>query len=218
MKYSNSWKLLFNEWILFFKQNCWLSPPVPGSLINTSQLRINSRFSAQFVTQHFPCLLSVTCEVCAEDVNVSVLREVFGKHSPSSLPPPSPHPTNGCIYPPRGDISCLHSAVLTSISSLLTEKIAPRSFSAGIDTEVGLRQGRLVGYWLPGVKFRSGIPPKTHHFPDWMTFLLSYLHTCHLYPIVAGQTSLCSRGDPPRTLTVEIPDIYLTLTPLTRRR
>ena len=76
------------------------------------------------------------------------------------------------------------------------------------------RQARFVGYWLPGVKFRSGIPPKTHHFPDWMTFLLSYLHTCHLYPIVAGQTSLCSRGDPPRTLTVEIPDILTLLTRL----
>ena len=161
----------------------------------------------EFVTQHFPCVLSVTCEVCAVDVNVSVLREVFGKHSPSSLLPPSPHPTNGCIYPPITDI----------MSALCSHDVNLKSGHRKNSTEIFLsrywhcsvwRQARFVGYWLPGVKFRSGIPPKTHHFPDWMTFLPSYLHTCHLYPIVAGQTSLCSRGDPPRTLTVEIPDTW----------
>ena len=135
---------------------------------------------------------------------------------PSSLlPSPSPHPTNGCIYPPITDI----------MSALCSHDVNLKSGHRKNSTEIFLsrywhcsvwRQARFVGYWLPGVKFRSGIPPKTHHFPDWMTFLLSYLHTCHLYPIVAGQTSLCSRGDPPRTLTVEIPDI-LTLTLLTRR-
>ena len=61
---------------------------MPGSLINTLELLVENTVGVgEFVTRHFPCVLSVTCEVCAVDVNVSVLREVFGKHSPSSLLP-----------------------------------------------------------------------------------------------------------------------------------
>ena len=107
---------------------------------------------------------------------------------------PTLTPLTAVIYPHSPDMTCRQQprSGLGINPRSLSRKNILRFFSAGIDTE---GPGRTVRYWLPGVKFRSRIPPKTHHFPDWMTFLLSYLHTCHLQSIVVEQASVCSSVD-----------------------
>ena len=83
--------------------------------------------------------------LCAEDVNVSLLREVFGKHSPppSALRPLLTPLTGIFTLQARSRVWTLQS-VMTSNSSLETEKIPPRSFPAGIDTALTVgRQGWL---------------------------------------------------------------------------
>ena len=70
-----------------------------------------------------------------------------GKFLANTRPSPSLRPLltplTG-VFTLREQISCLHTAVMTSSSSLNTDKIAPRSFSAGIDTALtGGREGWL---------------------------------------------------------------------------
>ena len=117
-----------------------------------------------------------------------------------SLPPP--HPTNSPDM--TSTVQALAQVWTSNQSQVCFQKKYPQ---IPLSRYWHWEARKEVGYWLPGVKFRSRIPPKTHHFPDWMTFLLSYLHTCHLQPIVVEQASVCSRGD-----STESPDIDILLT------
>ena len=141
----------------FFKRNCWLSTPVPGSLINTSQLRI----------QHFPCVFSVTCGVWCVVWMLTYL--CCGKFLANTLPLPSSlrpllTPLTG-VFTLRGEISCLLSAVSPYVS-LSSANRKNRYWHCS-----DCRQGRLAGYWLPGVKFRSGLPPS---HPRLTIFLIGW--------------------------------------------
>ena len=150
-----SWNLLHWRDVLEFsetrffnecKRHCFLSrilvdtslqsTPESGSLINTPELvNISPAWAGS-------CVLWMLTSLCCGKFLANTLPP------PSSLlPPPSAHPTNGCIYPPRTDIRsarCSRHVKLKSVQRKNSTEIFPSRYWHCFVCRVGRVGGILI--------------------------------------------------------------------------